>query len=132
MTDEADVHLMADGKRIDAAEAHDGLYVFRLPCVPSSVAITSRDGVPSEMGVARDFRSLGIGLRQVVIRQGSRFKKIPADDRRLAEGFHAYEADSDMRWTNGMKDFVGAVEIVVTVAATAHYPDVGIGRRTAA
>ena len=47
------------------------------------------------------FRSLGVALRRVAIRQGSKFMLFDAGDERLTAGFHDYEPTDNLRWTNG-------------------------------
>jgi hypothetical protein len=37
----------------------------------------------------------------VTLRQGWRLSLIDPDDDRLVDGFHGYEADENIRWTNG-------------------------------
>ena len=66
-------------------------HIFTLTGCPREVRIVSRSAAPDELGVARDPRVLGIALRQIVLRQGTRFHTIKAADTRLAEGFHAVE-----------------------------------------
>jgi hypothetical protein len=57
--------------------------------------------VPSELRVARDPRPLGVALRRVAVRQGTKFMLFDAADDRLTVGFHAYEADRNLGWTDG-------------------------------
>jgi hypothetical protein len=67
------------------------------------------------------------------VRQGSRFVVLSADDIRLADGFYAYEAAGDLRWTDGCATlpaevfarFHGGVEVVLHLAATTRYPNRG-------
>ena len=92
LTDDPDLHLVVDGERVDAYEATGPVRVFRLFRPPRSVHVVSREVVPAELGLARDPRSLGVALRRVAVRQGVKFVVLRADDSRLAEGFHAYEA----------------------------------------
>ena len=107
--------------------------VFRLVRRPGSIRIASREAVPAELGLARDPRSLGVALRRIVVRQGSKFMVLKASDPRLVEGFYAYEAADDLRWTNGSATlpvevfarFNGSIEIVLHLAATTHYADAG-------
>jgi hypothetical protein len=131
LTEDPDLHLVADGKRIDATEVAGTVHIFRLAATPSRVRIASRDCVPAELGLARDARALGVGLRQIAIRQGSRFKLFRARDAALSDGFQAFEADRNIRWTDGNASlpdgafarFSGPVELILDVAATAHYID---------
>lgn len=133
LTDDPDLHLMVDGMRVDAAERHDGVRVFRVAGRPESVHIASREAVPAELGVARDPRPLGVALRQIAVRQGTRFVVLRADDARLMDGFHAYEAAEDLRWTNGyaalpaemFARFDGDFEIVLHVVGMTRYPQIG-------
>ena len=52
------------------------VYVFHLHDAPERLRIVSRSAVPAELGLARDPRSLGIALRQLIIRQGARFQVV--------------------------------------------------------
>jgi hypothetical protein len=131
LTDDPDLHLLVDGERVDAHEAQGPVRVFRLVRPPRSVHIVSREAVPAELGLARDPRSLGVALRRVAVRQGSKFVVLRANDDRLAEGFHAYEAVGNLRWTDGrgvlpVELFCrlrGGVEVVLHLAGTMRYPN---------
>jgi hypothetical protein len=131
MTDDPDLHLLLDGARVDAWEQRGSAYRFRLPSSPKRVVIASRTAVPSELAVARDPRSLGVALRQVVVRQGAKFMLIDADDERLTAGFHAYEADANLRWTDGAAElpiaafarFDKGAEVMLHLGGATRYPD---------
>ena len=101
LTEEGDLHLMVDGRRLDAVSRRGETYVFRLAARPGAARVVSRAGAPQEFGVARDPRVLGVALRRVVLRQGVRLRLIEAEDVSLAEGFHGYEPDNQFRWTDG-------------------------------
>jgi fibronectin-binding autotransporter adhesin len=131
LTDDPDLHLVVDGTRVDAEERQGSVHVFALPSRPTSVVIASRAGVPSELGTARDPRPLGVAVRRVAIRQGTRFMLLDAADERLTVGFHAYEADSRLRWTDGYAElpanaftrFDQGAEVMLHLGGTARYPD---------
>jgi hypothetical protein len=131
LTEEPDLHLVIDGARVDPEYRRGSLYGFRLPCSPKNVVIASRVGVPSELGIARDPRSLGVALRQVAVRQGGKFMLFDADDDRLTVGFHAHEADCNLRWTDGcaalpvaaFARFDKGAEVMLHLGATTQYPD---------
>ena len=59
------------------------------------------DATSTDLGLARDPRSLGVALRRVTVRQGTRFVVLKADDARFADGFHSHEPTAALRWTNG-------------------------------
>ena len=146
MTDDPDLHLLVDGKRVDAVETSDAVpgdgsvLVFRVRDAPRSVCLVSRTVVPAELGIARDQRPLGVALRRMKLRRGIRFEVLQASDARLADGFHAYEASGELRWTHGhamlpaalFSQFGGTTELVLTLAATTRYPDPGKALDTAA
>jgi hypothetical protein len=88
LTDEVDLQLIVDGKRVDGRGQIGVARIFRLPCHPKSVVIGSRAGAPAELGFARDPRCLGAARRRVTIRQGAKFMLVDADDERLTAGFH--------------------------------------------
>jgi hypothetical protein len=136
ITDDPDLHLMVDGRRLDATERAGNALVFVFPDRPEAVRIVSRAAVPQELGFARDPRSLGVALRRVVVRQGTRFCVTEADDPKLVQGFHTFELDNNFIWTDGdaalpialLAGFSGPVEIVLIVACTTRYIEDGVRR----
>ena len=124
---------------MDAVSRSGVLHVFRLAAGPTTVRIVSRSGVPQELGVARDPRCLGVGLRQITVTQGERLRTIEAEDERLTVGFHAFEADNGFRWTDGdatipadlHAGFTGPVEIVLHVGGSTQYVADGRVQRVA-
>jgi hypothetical protein len=133
LTDDPDLHLLIDGIRVDAQERRPSLYVFRLPCRPVSVVLASRVGTPSELGITRDPRSLGVALRRVAIRQGAKFMLFDADDDRLTAGFHDHEPADNLRWTDGYAElpieafaqFNKGAEVTLHLGGATCYPDFG-------
>jgi hypothetical protein len=131
VTDDADLHLIVDGKRIDPVYKHDSACGFRLPASPGSVIIASRIGVPAALGIARDPRALGVAVRQVTVRLGAKFTLFDADDERLTAGFHDYEPADRLRWTDGhghlptedLACFDQDSELVLHLGGTTRYPD---------
>jgi hypothetical protein len=130
LTEDPDLHLLVDGKRIDAVASHRGLFMFRLGRRGEDVRVASRDGVPEQLGFARDPRSLGVALRRIEISHGRKLTSIDARDERLRDGFHGYEPDGDLRWTNGdalipdaaFAGVTGAMVVGLHVAGTTIYP----------
>jgi hypothetical protein len=128
---------MVDGVRVDASErTDDGVHVFAVPAAAAHMRLVSRSAVPQELGTARDPRCLGVAVRRVAVRQGTRFRVARAGDAMLAEGFHPFEAASGLRWTDGdavvpaglFAGFAGTVELVVHVGATTRYVEEGVRR----
>ena len=101
LTNNPDLHLQVDGKRIDAIEQRDNMYAFRLPAKPRSARIVSNAAVPQELGVARDARSLGVAVRRIVLAQSRMQWAIEATDAALGDGYHPFEIDNGYRWTTG-------------------------------
>jgi hypothetical protein len=93
----------------------------------------SRSAVPSELGFARDSRPLGVALRRVAVRQGAKFMLFDAADDRLTVGFHAYEADGNLRWTDGCAELPAAAfvrfnqgaEVMLHLGGATQYLDDG-------
>jgi len=136
---DADLHLVVDGKRVDDEGRTDGLHVFRLSGPPGSVRIVSRSGAPDVLGVARDPRQLGVALRKIVLWQGWRVTVMEASDPALGRGFHEFEPAEGLRWTDGdailpaslFEGFNGPLLLELHVAMTTRYP-VDRATRTAA
>ena len=130
LTDDPDLHVLMDGQRLDAMARVGEAHVFHLPAVPSVLRIMSRAAVPAELGLARDPRVLGVALRRLVVRKGARFRVAEANDDRLTDGFHAFEAGNGLRWTDGdaaiqaelFAGFTGPLELVLQIGGVARYP----------
>ncbi len=133
LANDPDLYLLVDGRRVDAVSRDDARYVFRLATAPRQLRIRSRSGVPQELGLARDPRELGVALCQIAVAQQTRKRMMNANDMRLADGFHDFEADKGFRWTNGnaavptamFANLIGPLTIVLHVGATSRYLDEG-------
>ena len=136
MTDDPDLHLVVDGLRIDPVVVDGMDSIFVMSSTARSVRLVSREVIPAEQGLARDPRALGVAVRQIAMERGSGRIAIGARDPALALGFHDYEADVDLRWTNGdamlpaalfTVSGVASFKLTVTLAMTTRYPDWGDG-----
>ena len=93
------------------------------------VRVVTRASVPQELGLVRDPRSLGVALRQIVLTQGMRTLVVGAEDKRLTDGFHRFEEDNGIRWTNGdasvpgplFEEFVGPMELTLDLGCRTAY-----------
>ncbi|HTW70722.1 MAG TPA: Hint domain-containing protein [Acetobacteraceae bacterium] len=129
LTGDPDLHLLVDGRRLDAVRRQGDRYVFRLTGRPDTLRIVSRTGSPQELGLARDPRSLGVAVRQIMVTQGKRVSVIDAADPLLSDGFHAFEEDNGFRWTDGgaviasdaFAGVTGPCDLVLHIGGTASY-----------
>jgi hypothetical protein len=137
LTDESDLHLLVDGERVDGTARDDGTFAFHLPREVSSARIVSRAGVPQELGLARDDRMLGVAVRRIEIAAARQRRAIDAHASSLADGYHAFEPDDGVRWTNGnatipaelFKGMPGPATLKIITGARTRYLDDGrIGR----
>jgi hypothetical protein len=140
LTQDAQLALSADGALVAPTVQHDGMAVFILANRAREVRLLSRSAVPLELGLARDARELGVAVRRLRARKGSRARVIEAEDARLTDGFHAFESDEGIRWTNGdaalpaelFEGFKGEVEVAIHLAGSTQYIDEGVALRDAA
>jgi hypothetical protein len=103
-TTEADIHLLAQGRRIDPVSIDGQRYTFIVPSCGSPVELASRTVVPSEITpYLDDPREIGVAVREVVVRGLTDRREYAADHPALAPGWHAPErlGSSIWRWTNG-------------------------------
>jgi hypothetical protein len=139
LTEDPDLHLLVDGRRVDAVSAGGLQRVFRLAERPASMRILSRSAMPRELGLARDPRLLGVALRQIQVTRAARIRVADADDPRLTHGFHEFESVNGFRWTDGdaaippelFAGFSGPLEVVLQLGATTRYLDEGVALRVA-
>ena len=127
LTDDPDLHLLVDGRRVDVTGRRGPLWVFSIEGRPGDVRIVSREAVPAELGLVRDPRPLGVAIRSITVRAGGQSTLVAAADERLTDGFHGYEPDDDLRWTDGLGSLPSTVladgcrEIVLHIAGTTQY-----------
>jgi hypothetical protein len=128
-TEEPDLHLLIDGRRVDDKTQAGGIHTFRLPASAGSVRIVSRAGAPDVLGIARDPRLLGVAVRQIRLWRGAELRLIEASDPALDQGFHPFERENDFRWTDGdallpaafFDGLTGACELELYVGGTTRY-----------
>ena len=137
LTEDPDLHMLAGGGLIKGRRTAEAAYLFDLPARPGPLRIVSRSGSPAEVGVARDFRQLGVAVRQIALWQGTRLGLLEASDPRLQQqGFHAYEPGNGCRWTNGdatlpatlLAGFDGPTKLTLLLGGRMRYPDYGVPR----
>jgi Hint domain len=129
LTTDADLHLIVDGERVDQEMCFGGVVTFRLARRPRSVQIVSRAAAPDQLGIARDPRELGVALRRITLVQGRKLVMVDAEDERLTDGFHKFEVDEAIRWTDGdavlptelFDRFDGHMRVELTVAHATQY-----------
>lgn len=97
----ADVHLVADGQRIDPV-IDDWRVKFHVPASVSELWLASESGAPNLIGSSGDGRRLGVCISKLVIDDDvTGARHISVDDERLTHGFH-YVEDGNRRWTSGL------------------------------
>jgi hypothetical protein len=140
LTEDPDLHLIVDGERLEPATRRGTACIFSLAARPGRIRIVSRASAPAELGVARDPRVLGVAVRRLALRQGTRFRVMEASEPSLIDGFHDFEPETGLRWTDGdaavpaqlFDGFEGSAELVVHVGGTARYALFGVSPRSVA
>lgn len=103
-TDDADVHLVADGRAIRPVAVAGGRHTFVLGDAGTELRLVSRTAIPADdAAYAGDWRSLGVAVGRIVVRGQGRVTEIPADHPGLKDGWHPPETDGATlwRWTDG-------------------------------
>jgi hypothetical protein len=93
------------------------------------VRIVSRAGSPAELGLAHDPRVLGVAVRRIGLRHGTRRALLTVEDARLTDGFDACEPDTGWRWTDGdalvpkaiLQGIAGGYELLLQTAGATRY-----------
>ncbi len=103
-TEDADLHLVANGRVVRPMTVRGGRTVFALPAGCDSVRLVSRATIPSDLAAYRDdWRSLGVAVSRITVRAEGMQAEIPADHPNLMRGWHPVESDgaTTWRWTSG-------------------------------
>ena len=128
-TTDADIHLVADGRRIETIAVERGRHSFIVPAGVKSLALASRSVVPSVLvQYLDDPRQIGVAVRGITIRGMADRVEFSADHPALDRGWHAPErADGAMwRWTTGhgvlpVGIVAGPIVVDVIVSETTTY-----------
>lgn len=104
--------------------------MFDPPQPPNGLRIVSRAVAPAKIGLVRDPRVLGLGVRQVRLWKGGHLRVLDALDESLADGFHPFEPDNGIRWTDGnaaipvslFAGIAGPCQLEVLVGGSMKYP----------
>ena len=139
-TMDADIHLLADGRRIDAINVHGGVYSFMVGRGIQKLSLVSRSVISQlHTPYVDDPRRLGIAARRITVHATTGHTTtehgamgridFPADHPALCLGWHAPERGSGMlwRWTNGHADLPlccgsGPTLVEIAIAHTTAYP----------
>jgi hypothetical protein len=101
-TDDPDVHLVLDARRIEPASIKDDVYSFVLSGAPAGgLRLCSRSGVPSLLGLDRyDHRPLGLAIRQIILHQAGIMTCFDHDAPLFAKG-GCHLPENGYCWTDG-------------------------------
>ena len=131
MVEGADLHILADGRRIQPISEADSRYVFTVPAGVQSVSLASRFCIPADKMVSsvRDTRRLGVSVNWIAIRSGDHEVILSADNPALQDGWNEAEQDgvTMWRWTNGAATIpwdkvTGPAVVTVRCQAVEQYP----------
>jgi Hint domain len=121
ITDETDVHVIADGERIDPVVLSDTRVAFNIPAGRRAIELRCHTFVPSSVDFSNpDGRTLGLCVGRLQI-DGTDWAL--EDEPRYAEGWHALEKNSEFhhRWSLGRAPLPAATRLVVIDVAGRSY-----------
>jgi autotransporter passenger strand-loop-strand repeat protein len=130
LTQDPDLHLLADGVRIDPDILEGEMYRFRLDRAPFDLRIVSRAASPRSIGSGFDLRRLGVAIHALTLNGPELTMRLPFSSPLLTNGFHYPEPEGAHRWTTGnavvpthaMIAFQGAFELTLHVVGAMVYP----------
>jgi hypothetical protein len=132
-TEDPDLHLLADGRRLDAQPLPDGRLRLAVPKGVRALRLASRSGIARELleGSA-DARRLGACIGKIEVVTPSGAFEMALDDPALGAGWHAPE--TGWRWTDGNASLgmKGPCLLHITLAGTLKFPSRQQTRRRAA
>ena len=129
-TNEADLHIVADGRILRPTADGDRRFVFVLPAGVASATLVSRFAIPLDLAAyADDARRIGIAVSSISIGSRSQDVVIPFDFPTDANGWHEAETlgSSAWRWTDGsaelpLGDVDGTAVVTVVCRGSDQYP----------
>ncbi|MEI7712101.1 MAG: Hint domain-containing protein [Rhodospirillales bacterium] len=103
-TNDADLYIEADGRRLRPIAVANGRHSFMLPAGVGDIVLKSRTSAPADLDPRTgDWRPLGVAVRSMTLRTGDDYIAIPADHPGLIQGWHTAEVANGTvwRWTAG-------------------------------
>ena len=114
LTEDADVHVIADGERIEPVRLAKKRLAFLLPTAYSSIEMRTRRFIPAQINPAKDDqRSLGICVGRL---QVDGVEVALTDETAFARGWHLLEGNADgpqWRWSTGRTPLPAGTRLVV-------------------
>ena len=138
-TEEADIHLLVDGRRVNAISTDSNVHTFLIRAGAEVIELASRAAVPNELApYIDDPRQLGVAIEKIVVRGAVDHDTYAADNPALLQGWNPpeHEGSALWRWTKGRAALPfdtrdGPRTVDVTVKATTVYA-AAVGVRAAA
>ena len=102
VTTDPDLHLLADGRRIEPYEFIPQAFMFRIPAGTKVLRLKSRTSSPCELGLPSDDRQLGFCIHSLSAESEDGTFKVMVEPHHteLSQGFHLAEG-KQRRWTQG-------------------------------
>jgi autotransporter passenger strand-loop-strand repeat protein len=131
MAEDPDLHILADGQRIQPISDRNSRFVFMVPAGTKSVTLGSRFCIPADKMIAslRDTRRLGVRVNWMAIRSETAETVLSADHPGLNDGWNEIEGQgkSIWRWTDGSatipwENVAGASVLTVCCTTVDQYP----------
>ena len=98
-TNDADLHLLADGERIEPAYQAADAFLFRINKPFRVLRLASKTARPARFYQNQDVRQLGYAVSAIRLVSTDGFKDLSCPLKILTEGFH--ELENGFRWTTG-------------------------------
>lgn len=108
-TDDPDLHLLADGTRVEPRVMSAGRWCFDIPPGSCRLWLMSRAARPVEIGLNDDSRLLGLCVYAIEVQTPTVTMTLKPDSPALCEGFHLAEQSDGIarRWTDGKAELPG-------------------------
>ena len=129
--EDPDLHLIVDGRRIEAVSDREARFVFPVPAGAKSVVLASRASILADQmtPLVRDTRRIGVRVLWAAIRAGDTETIFPGDHPALRQGWHQVDThgSAPWRWTNGAatipwENIDGAATLTVHCYPSGWYP----------
>jgi hypothetical protein len=120
-TTNPDLHLLADGRRIDAQHLPDGRLRLAIPKGARDLRLASRSAIPAEqLCASTDRRRLGVCVAAIEFVTPAGRQELALDDPALTAGWH--NPETAWRWTTGEAHLALAGPALLHITLTSELP----------